>query len=102
MTQEEALTQIEQNVFPKWKSSAVCLLVWSGQFSARICLNLGYSMLLDKPLIVLVTVPNAPVPVNLKRCASEIVYGDLGSPQTSQRLNDAICSVMVNDLRVRR
>ena len=89
----------KEELFPKIKDTAVSLAIL-GEPDPKLCLELGAMILFDKPIIVLVP-RDMPVPANLKRCAAAIVEGDPHDPETQERLQKALRSVMQNDRRSR-
>lgn len=93
------LRHAQREMFPKLKGSALSLTILHGDPDPKLCLELGAAILFDKPLIVLVPDRERPVPANLKRVASAIVYGAPNDPTTQERLQDAINSVVKNDQR---
>lgn len=94
------LRRAQEEMFPKLESSAISVTILSGKPDPKLCLELGASILFDKPIIVLVP-DDTPVPANLKRCASAIVEGNPRDPATLDRLRRAIDQVLKNDRRRR-
>jgi hypothetical protein len=86
--QQWAQTVIDELV-PKIRSSAMAMTVYTGSADVKLAVELGFSMLLDKPLIVAVT-PGATVPPKVMAVADEIVEVDLGNPAHQQRIADAV------------
>lgn len=66
-------------------SSATVSLVPRGETDVKFAVELGLSIMLDKPIIALVS-PGSGIPSGLARVASEIVEVDLsGDPDGAQR-----------------
>lgn len=81
------------NLEPMIKDSAVTMSFFDGKIEPRMALELGYMVLLDKPIIAVVT-PGAEVPNRLAIVADEIVELALEDPSFPQRLQDAMTRVM--------
>jgi hypothetical protein len=87
------LASVEREMLPKMKDSAVSLAIFSGTIDAKICVEIGAAILLDKPIILLV--PNDKLlPAALARAATKIVRGDLTDPDTQRRLTNALQEVL--------
>jgi len=70
------------NLVPLLKDASVTVsLVPTGETDLKYALELGLSIMMDKPIIAVVT-PGAKVPSRLLRVADAIVEGDLGHPET--------------------
>lgn len=69
---KEFLDRFEREVLPELKTSAITVGIFSGEVDAKMCLEIGASVLLEKPLIMLVT-KGAYIPVKLRALATEIV-----------------------------
>lgn len=88
--------------YPKMKDSALSLTILNRNPDAKLCLEVGAAILLDKPLIVVLPAADIPVSANLRRCASMIVEAtDMKDPATMRKIHDAISSVLENDSRAR-
>ena len=75
-------------------SAATVSLVPSAEsVDAKFAVELGLSIMLDKPLI-LVVAPGTRIPDRLVRVADAIVEGELSSPDLRERLNDAVRKVL--------
>jgi hypothetical protein len=66
------LFRAEREMFPKMETSRLCLLIVNGKPDARLALEIGAAILLDKPIIVLVLEGKA-ISDKLRAIASEIV-----------------------------
>jgi hypothetical protein len=96
---DEFYQSARERLFPKLKGSVLSITI-AGDPDPKLCLELGASILFDKPIIVLVP-PGYKVPANLTRVASAIVEGDAQDGATKQRLQDAIERVLANDSRTK-
>lgn len=84
-----------EELAPMIKDSAITVSVYtgSGDPSPKMAIELGYMILLDKPIIAVVT-PGCRVPGKLAVVADEIVELALDDPSFPQRLQDAMARVM--------
>ena len=82
---------VREDMLPKLQSSALAaMLITGGDPDVKLAVELGMSILLDKPVIVMVTA-GATVPEHLVRCADEIIEFDSNTPErTVVRLQEAI------------
>lgn len=78
---------------PMIKDSAITMSVFSGKIDPKMAIELGYMVLLDKPIIAVVT-PGAEVPGKLAIVADEIVELAIDDPSFATRLQDAMTRVM--------
>jgi hypothetical protein len=70
--------------------SAVSLTIYSGGVDGKLALELGASVLLDKPIIVMVA-PGAKVPKKVVRVADKIIEADLDDPaKATEKIRDAL------------
>lgn len=92
---------VKKNLIPMIKKSAISVALFSGgDPDPKQAIELGYMILLDKPIIVSV-LRGAKVPDNLVRVADEIVEADFDDPEgTAFRLRAAVKRVV--DKRARR
>lgn len=78
------------DLLPLMRDSEITLsLVPTGETDVKFALELGFSIMLDKPIIAVV-VPGARVPAHLVRVADSIVEGDLADPKFGARLSAEI------------
>lgn len=92
---------VRKAVLPMIEESAVTIsLIPSGQTDIKFAVELGLSILLDKPIIALVQ-PGMSIPGGLAKVAAEIVEVDIArDPDGSQRsITDAFARVMHADER---
>jgi len=78
--------RVKAKLIPMIKDSAVTLsLVPSdGQPDPKFAVELGYCIMLDKPIIAIVN-PGSKVPLKLAKVADEIVEGKVGDPDFEKR-----------------
>lgn len=81
-------------------ASAFSMLV-TDKPDAKLCMELGACILLDKPIVVLVP-PGTQASANLKRCAAAIVEGSMDDPATQEKLTAAVKAVVANDNRIKK
>lgn len=69
---ERFFKRFERDVMPQVRGSAMTIGIWDGKADAKMCLEIGASVLMEKPLVVLVT-KGAYLPPKLRLLATEIV-----------------------------
>ena len=88
---EAALTEL----VPKLRDSFCTVsLVPTGKTDVKFSLELGFSIMLDKPIIAVVE-PGTQVPAKLVAVADDIIEGDLGDPDLEERLHTALQRVLL-------
>ncbi|GJJ23718.1 hypothetical protein [Mycolicibacterium mageritense] len=86
--------RVRTELIPKLRDSAASIsLVPRGVTDVKFAVELGLSIMLDKPIIAVVP-PGARVPAKLVAVADVIVEGDLDDPTMANRLNAAIAGVL--------
>jgi hypothetical protein len=86
----------EQELEPKVRASSVGVSIISGEIDPKIAIEIGYILLLGKPLF-LVVMPGTKVPDGLVRAAEAIIEGSLDGAETGQRLRSVIAKVLGDD-----
>jgi hypothetical protein len=82
--------RVRDDLVPKLASSAVMMtLVPDGDADVKIAVELGFSILLDKPIIAVVQ-PGTRVPDHLVRVADAIIEYAPDDPQFGERISSAI------------
>jgi len=83
---KEYAERVKKDLIPMIKDSKVTLsLVPSdGQPDPKFAVELGYCIMLDKPIIAIVN-PGSKVPLKLAKVADEIVEGNVGDPDFEKR-----------------
>jgi hypothetical protein len=95
------LRRAKEEMFPKLKASAANITIAPGEDpDPKICIELGASILYDKPIIVIVP-DGRKVQANLKRVAAAIIEGHLSDPAVMRKIEDALKRVLANDERAR-
>ena len=91
----EFLESAARDMLPKMKDSALSVTLFSGKVDPKLCVELGAAILLDKPIVLVVT-DESQIPSNLEKVAAEIVRVNFpGDPEAAQRkLQAAISRVM--------
>lgn len=92
----EYAQQAREKLEPMVKDSAIAMSVYSGKIDPKMAIELGYMIMLDKPIIAVVT-PGVKVPNKLAVVADEIVELALDDPSFAQRLQDAMTRVMAKN-----
>lgn len=94
---DEFLQWAEREVFPKIADSRFVVSLFSGKVDAKIAVELGAALLLDKP-IVFVVYGDHTIPPHLAKLATRVVTigsdEDLGSGPGAERLQAALTEVM--------
>lgn len=81
---------VRAHLLPKMSESALSLtLVPTGDTDIKFAVELGLSIMLDKPIIAVVQ-PGTKVPERLVRVADEIVEVQYGTPDASAKVQAAI------------
>ena len=92
------LARAESEMLPMMENSAIAITLVTGKLDAKICLEIGAAVLLDKPIIAVIC-EGAKVPANLKRVASVIIEGNMTDAATRVKLQQAISNVIAHDRR---
>ena len=81
--------EVRQDLVPKLQDSAATVsIVPGGEPDVKFAVELGMSIMLDKPIILVAD--GRPIPAKLRAIASAIVEGDFDHPLTQQKLASAI------------
>lgn len=81
-------------LLPRVKESASTVMLFgSGDPDPKQAIELGYILLLDKPLVLLIE-PGSVIPERLRRAADETIEGSIQHPKTQTALREAINRVM--------
>jgi len=73
------LHRAQRDMFPKMKGSILSLVIHDGEPDAKLALEVGAAVLMNKPLIVL-AFRGQPVPPTLRRIAHTIIEVDTQPP----------------------
>jgi hypothetical protein len=95
---DKYLKRFADEVLPMIESAITLIITPGGHPDPKICLELGASLLLDKPLILIVT-RGRTIPARLRRLADAIVEGDIGEPDFQERVQKAVTEIMQTDKR---
>ena len=91
---------IRRDLLPKMQSSAFCITIGSDTPDAKLCIEVGAMVLLDKPVIVALP-KGVKISNNLKRCATAIVELTGDNAKDQANLAAAMDNVLANDVRTR-
>lgn len=87
---EELARRAIDDLLPNMRDCAATVsLVPKGEGDVKFAIELGFSIMLDKPIIAVIT-PGQSVPAKLVAVADAIVEGDIGSPDFTERLMTAV------------
>jgi len=95
------IAHAEREMIPQMEKSAFVVSLVSSSVDAKVCLEIGAAVMLDKPIIAVI-VQGATVPANLKRVASVIIEGDIKDEATLDKIQQAMTSVIENDGRLKQ
>lgn len=92
----------EDEVLPSIEKSAFVFAIASEKPDAKMCLEIGAAVLLDKPIIIIIH-DGVTVPANLKRLSASIVEmtGNVSDVANRDKLNVAMSSLIKNDIRAK-
>lgn len=94
----EWLRQVRKGLVPKLQDSAMSMVLVTGEVDVKFAVELGLSILMDKPIIVAVT-PGTPVPDKLVRIADEIVeFGPDNSKAIAQAVERVMARIEAQDV----
>jgi hypothetical protein len=84
-------THVREELIPMITDSAVTvsLVPSNGKPDVKFAVELGFMIMLDKPIIAVVP-PGTKVPLKLVKVADEIVEGDISDPDFQDRFHAAI------------
>lgn len=83
----------DEELRPMLEDSAVTMSLFTGTVDPKMAIETGYMVLMDKPIIVIVS-PGVKVPDKLVKVADEIVEGELGDPSLQDRIKAAMGRVL--------
>ena len=84
--------EVNTNLAPKLADSACSITIYSGKEDIKLAVELGLTILMDKPIILCVT-HGAKIPGHLARVADEIIEID-DIPSASDRIMEAVTRVL--------
>ena len=88
---------VRENLVPKLEDSAVTIsLAPNGPADVKYAVELGLSIMMDKPIILAVR-PGTPIPAKLAKVADEIVELDLSKPEQAQAAIHAAMSRVLGE-----
>lgn len=83
-----------RELLPKLEESGCALMMTpSGPSDVKFAVELGFSIMLDKPIIAVVS-PGTHVPPKLRRVADRIIEGDIEDGTLAARINEAVREVL--------
>lgn len=78
-----------EGLLPKMQNSAIIATLITGSIDVEFALQIGYSILLDKPILA-IKLPGAEVPPKLALVADKIVEMDMSTPEGQAAFNVAL------------
>jgi hypothetical protein len=86
--------RVLSDMVPKLADSACTVtLMPSGEPDVKLAVELGFSVLLDKPMIAIIQ-PGQQVPARMLRVVDEVVEGPMDAPDFTQRFQAAVSRVL--------
>ena len=85
--------QAREKLEPMVRDSHVAVSLYGGEIDPKLAIEMGYMILLDKPIIAVVA-PGSKAPDKLVQVADEIVELALDDPSFNERLMAAVGRVM--------
>lgn len=89
--------RVREELVPMIQGSAISMSILPEdpeKVDVKMAVEVGLSLLLDKPLILMVR-PGTIVPIRLARAADEIIEADLANPDgLAERVHDAMIRVL--------
>lgn len=84
---------VRENLLEPMKDSAIVMTLFTGPIDVKIAVEIGFAVLLDKPIVVC-ALAGAAVPENLRKVATEIVELDvLDDLAAHTRIADVLASL---------
>ena len=74
---------------PMMRDSAVAMSIYTGKVDPKMALETGYMILLDKPIVVVVS-PGTKVPLKLVKVADEIIEAHITDPDLPDRMKAVV------------
>lgn len=90
------IERANSHLSPMIENSTLSMTVWDGESDAKLGVELGLSILMDKPIILVVT-KGVQVPHKLSAVTDEVVLidrGSMNSSQTQKAISEAINRVI--------
>ena len=90
-------SRVRTELIPMLESSSVNVsLVPTGETDVKFAVELGLSIMMDKPIIAVVS-PGAKVPDKLVRVADHLIEGDLTTEVGHKRLQEKLGELLKDD-----
>lgn len=83
----------EDAVVKMTDSAFVVSIVPREEPDVKFCVELGLSIMLDKPLLIVLH-PETPIPARLLRCADHVVECDIDTEEGREKLEAAITALV--------
>lgn len=86
--------RVRKELIPMIEDNAVSLSIYSGGSDVKLAVELGFSLLLGKPLILVVT-GGAEIPAGLRRAADHVIEAkDLNDPETQRQVGAVVSELL--------
>jgi hypothetical protein len=80
---DEYLDRFKRDALPKIRESAYVAVVAPGEPDAKVCLEVGAAILLDKPFFIIAE-PGRAISDHLRRVADEVIVVDMNTDAGKQ------------------
>ena len=80
---DDYLDRFRADALPKMRSSAYVAVIAPGEPDAKVCLEVGAAILLDKPFFIVAS-PGQQISGHLRRVADEVIEVDLDTDAGQQ------------------
>lgn len=88
------IEHVESELIPKLRDSAASLsIIPEGEPDVKFSVELGLSIMLDKPIIAVVK-PGTKIPSKLALVADHIIEGDITTREGAERLSERIRALL--------
>jgi hypothetical protein len=88
------LRRAKRELEPKIQNSSVVMGLWTGNVDPKMAIEMGYAILLGKPIVILKK-SGEDVPPTLARIADSIVeFDELSDPTLQQRIHEEFDRVL--------
>jgi hypothetical protein len=96
---QKYLDHARRELQPMIEGSAFCMSIApSSDPDPKICMETGYMMWLDKPIIVLAE-PGQAIPRNIRKVAFRVIYGNPADPAVRGQIHRAINDLGLGDAK---
>lgn len=88
-------SRVSEDLYPMLANSAMTVSIAPEEADVKFAVELGFSIMLDKPLVIVVP-PGRTVPNRLRKIADAVVEGDFTDPEFSDQFKAVIDAIKTN------